>query len=66
MSKDKNALGRLKIAEFIVENGSYDGEHHKQWVLDQVLRQLLGDNYKGFIKDFMYECETIWEKGVAP
>ena len=66
MSAYKNAKERSKIAEFIVENGSTDGEHHKQWVLDQALRQLLGDDYKGFIKDYMYECETVWERGRAP
>ena len=28
--------------EMILQNGGFDGSHHKQWVLDQVVRILTG------------------------
>ena len=66
MSAYKNAAERSKIADFIIETGCYDGEHHKQWVLDQTLRKLLGDDYESFIKDFLFNHEAFWDKGIAP
>jgi hypothetical protein len=35
-----------KAVDLILRYGSVDGAHHKQWVLDQVLRILLEDNYE--------------------
>ena len=29
-----------QVLEFIKENGGDDGEHHKQWALDQIVRIL--------------------------
>ena len=36
---------RLQLAFFILNYGSYDGAHHKQWVLDQILRKLFSEKY---------------------
>lgn len=55
----------------LIENyGSDDGEHHKQWVLDQIVRTIQGTNYKKWVKDYCkgedgphtYE----WGTGIAP
>lgn len=36
--------------ERIDQSGGVDGAHHKQWVLDQVMRALLSEEgYRGFI-----------------
>jgi hypothetical protein len=33
------------------ENGQYDGGHHKMWVIDQMVRELLGDQYDAWVVD---------------
>jgi chromosome segregation ATPase len=56
--------------DFIVKYGGIDGAHHKDWVLDQTVRKLSGDNYSKIIADAKagedgpdtYE----WEEGIAP
>jgi len=62
----------LKAVEIILNYGGTDGGHHKQWVLDQTLRILMGDEYANTIElyeepvddngDKMYE----WDTGIAP
>lgn len=48
----------------------FDGEHHKLWVIDQVVRTLTGDNYEEFVK--FYEHDDVldedydWDTGIAP
>lgn len=54
------------IADFIVDMGSIDGADHKQWVLDQVLRKLLGDDYDEYVERIGLEDEIEWDTGVAP
>ena len=50
--------------------GGIDGGHHKQWVIDQMLRILLGDEYDERIADYKSGedgPETYaWDEGVAP
>ena len=50
--------------------GGIDGEHHKQWVLDQVVRILTGEGYPQWVRE---QCdgedgpETYgWDAGIAP
>jgi hypothetical protein len=50
--------------------GSIDGAHHKAWVIDQMSRDLLGENYEKFVEwakagddgPDTYE----WDEGIAP
>ena len=61
-----------KAIEIIEEYGWMDGAHHKQWVLDQVVRALLGSNeeYEAWVARYekgddgphTYE----WDMGIAP
>lgn len=59
-----------KAISLIWEYGGIDGDHHKQWLIDQVLRALCGRKYKEWVKNFedgedgpqTYE----WDEGVAP
>ena len=61
--KEKAAL------DLIYRYAGTDGAHHKQWVLDQVVR-VLADDYKAWVADWesgedgpqTYE----WDEGVAP
>ena len=57
--------------ELISEYGGIDGGHHKQWLLDQVLRVLMNeDTYNKWLAVWQdgedgpltYE----WDKGIAP
>lgn len=49
--------------------GGIDGAHHKQWVLDQVVR-VLADDYEAWVrkqKDGEDGPDTYgWEEGIAP
>ncbi len=57
--------------QIISQYGGIDGGHHKQWVLDQVVR-ILADDYEEWVKipkgwdekenDYMYD----WDEGIAP
>jgi len=52
--------------------GNYDGSHHKEWCIDQIVRALCGDeeSYDAWVKKFndgeegpnTYE----WRTGIAP
>lgn len=56
----------LEIAEY----GSFDGAHHKMWVIDQMVRCLTGDKYETWIKEFKAGEDGpdtyCWDEGVAP
>lgn len=59
-----------KAIEIALQYGACDGEHHKAWVIDQMLRALLGKSYCKTIKDWCngengpktYE----WDVGIPP
>lgn len=69
---------RIDKALKLVEYGAFDGGHHKMWVIDQILRALLGVEeeggtnkaYEDWVKDFengedgphTYE----WDVGTPP
>ena len=56
--------------EIAVKYGSIDGDHHKAWVIDQMVRILAGDNYEQIVKDACdgkYGPDTYnWEVGIPP
>ena len=56
--------------EIAVKHGGHDGEHHKAWVIDQIVRVLAGDNYEGLVRSACMGVdgpETYrWDVGVAP
>lgn len=54
--------------EVIQRFGGIDGDHHKAWVIDQVVRALTGPGYEQWVKD-MTTGENAgygWEEGVPP
>lgn len=65
-----------KIEAIITKFGGEDGGHHKQWVLDQVIRIVKGDNYPDWCQ--AYRGQWIdddehtgweypdWDAGIAP
>jgi len=55
-----------KAIELIQQYGGIDGAHHKQWVLDQVLRLLMGDiSYAAWVEESEDEGYD-WDTGIAP
>ena len=61
-----------KAVEVAERFGEYDGEHHKTWVIDQMLRVLLGDRYQIWVADREAEIRRDddpsykWNVGVSP
>lgn len=48
-----------------------DGEHHKMWVIDQIVRVLLGEEkYKLWVEAYETPLDDgdyyLWETGIAP
>lgn len=62
MPKEQEAI------DLILRYGSNDGAHHKQWVLSQVLKILMGeDAYKKFIEEDPTHGEYgEWDEGIPP
>ena len=62
--KIRNAIAMIE------DHGGYDGAHHKQWVLDQTLKILLGEQYENWVKDYQDGVDGpetyLWEEGTAP
>ena len=58
---------RIDIAvDTLLRYSPTDGAHHKAWVFDQVLRQLLGStNYARKIQS-LRDDDYEWEEGTAP
>ena len=58
----------LEIAD---KYGWTDGDHHKMWVIDQMVRALTGDTYSSWIekhRTFEEEGEVYidWDEGIPP
>ena len=59
-----------KAIDIAVRYGGIDGVHHKDWVIDQMVRILAGKNYNNIIND---ACDGEdgpdtyeWDCGIAP
>ena len=67
IEKEKTATKALACAR---DYGQIDGGHHKMWVIDQMCRHILGDDYDEFVtKAKVGEDgpETYdWDTGIAP
>ncbi len=57
-----------KIKEAIdlaAEAMNADGDHHKTWYIDQIVRVLVGDKYPQIVEE--YKSESVdWKEGVQP
>jgi hypothetical protein len=68
-----NAVADIESAlKLIKRHGGTEGAHHKQWVLDQVVRILLGnqDDYNRWVEEYENGEDGpktySWDKGIAP
>jgi len=55
-------VAALKVAD---EYGGIDGGHHKMWVIDQMVRALLGKEYVEWVHRFNASGGE-WDEGTAP
>jgi len=56
-----------ELLDFITKWGEFDGGHHKQWVLDQLLRMILKEEYEEYISYFNRDDNyDAWDEGIAP
>ena len=56
-----------KAVEVALQYGRIDGDHHKTWVIDQMLRRLLGKDYNKIVNSPEDVKEYgKWDKGIAP
>jgi hypothetical protein len=60
----------VKALDIAVHYGGIDGDHHKAWVIDQIVRVLTGEKYEALVtraKAGEDGPETYaWDCGVAP
>ena len=54
------------VMDLISKYGSIDGAHHKQWLIDQIARVLLQDDYTGWASGDEETGEQSWDEGIAP
>jgi hypothetical protein len=58
---------RVELAlDVAVEFGQTDGDHHKAWVIDQMVRILTGDRYGQWVAEYRDGGEYAWDEGIAP
>jgi len=66
-SREKDIEAAIEVA---VRFGGIGGDHHKAWVIDQMVRILAGENYEALVKE---ACDGedgpdtfTWEIGIPP
>jgi hypothetical protein len=50
--------GKQATLEVAQRHGGTDGDHHKAWVIDQMVRALTGDGYDKFVTDTINQANT--------
>lgn len=72
---DNKATAEQRIADAMTIVNRYagiEGEHHKTWVIDQIVRMLLGDDYNDWVAKRNSESggdgDTYqpWNTGISP
>lgn len=65
---DKDKI--TKALNIAMASGQVDGDHHKAWVIDQMVRALTGDAYQSFVAEHNAGEDGpdtyVWDCGVAP
>jgi hypothetical protein len=59
-----------KAIDLAVQFGGIAGEHHKRWVIDQMVRILAGDSYEATVREAKAGEDGpntyAWDEGIAP
>lgn len=58
---------RITHAAALVDRyGMTAGEYHQQWLIDQILRALLGEGYDAWVAAYNKPGYVRWDTGIAP
>lgn len=62
---DKRIKAALSLAW---KYGQIDGDWHKAWVIDRMVRALCGseEEYKKWVDEYTEDGEYEWDTGIAP
>lgn len=64
MSAREAIADAIRVAE---DWGHAEGDHHKAWVIDQMVRALTGVDYEHWVAAYEASNEgSIWIQGVSP
>lgn len=70
MNIDVRGLRIQKALGIAHQYSQIDGSHHKAWVIDQMVRALLGDGYTDWVRNYEIDRDTgeyyKWDVGIAP
>lgn len=70
ISREELEIRIQKSLDVAFEWSQIDGAHHKMWTIDQMVRELTGDDYPKWVATYEIDEETNekyeWEKGTAP
>jgi hypothetical protein len=56
-----------KALQIAYDYGQIDGNRHKTWVIDQMLKSLLdAKEYKTWVKKYENDGEYKWDIGIPP
>jgi hypothetical protein len=59
-----------KALKAIEKWGNIEGDHHKQWLIDQIVRELTGENYNTWVNEWENvnkgQISCKWDTGIAP
>lgn len=65
-----DACGKIVASRIATRFGGIGGDHHKQWVIDQMLRAILGDKgYQEWVTEMNSEPgyeDDPWDEGIPP
>lgn len=67
----ENDADRIDLAvDVAFEFGQIDGDHHKAWTIDQMVRVLAGERYAALIEEYRDGVDGpdtyTWDEGIAP
>lgn len=71
MAEPIKTVAGIALAVQIAERyAMIDGAHHKQWVIDQMIRAMLGEDYcrwRNEYDNYSYvEGYQMWDEGITP
>lgn len=59
-----------KALEFAFRFGGIEGDHHRAWVIDQMVRALTEKEYDEWVRDYQDGEDGpgtyLWDEGIAP
>lgn len=66
-TKEEVLEARINNAiETVVYIMGIDGDHHKVWALDKVIKDLAPRRYDNIVKKFELETGMDWDTGIEP